>query len=101
MSKREVAWLIVRVIGVCLVLNACRYLFIVLENVMLASQAKNAETILSEASGLISGWLIEGIVSFIAGLYFLKNGCLLFQLLNYEPNRGSLGEYKYKSDISI
>ena len=92
MTKREVAWLIVRFIGICLVLNACRYLFIVLENVMMASTANKGDVALSQGSGLISGWIVEAIVSLIVGLYLLKNGNLLFHLLNHESDRGSLEE---------
>ena len=86
MTKREVVWLMVRVVGVCLLLNACRYLFIVIENILNAVQADKGAVVLSQGSGLIAGWVLEAIVSFIAGMYLIKDGGLLFRWLNHEPD---------------
>ncbi|HEY0427624.1 MAG TPA: hypothetical protein VGC76_07555 [Pyrinomonadaceae bacterium] len=85
MTKKDVAWLIVRIIGICFLWNAGSYLFIVFQNLLLAAGASK-ETLLSEASGLISVWVIEAVVSLILGIYFLKNGKFLFELINSESD---------------
>lgn len=85
MTKKDVAWLIVRITGVCFLWNAGSYMFIVLQNLLLATGA-NKESLLSEASGLISVWVIEAIISLLLGIYFLKNGKFLFELINRESD---------------
>lgn len=87
MNKREMVWLLIRIAGVCLLVNTCRYVFIVLENLMMVEQVDLREKLLSQSSGLIKAWIIEAIISLIVGLYLLGDGRLLFQLLNSESHR--------------
>ena len=87
MSKRDLAWLIVRLVGIGLLFNSLRYAFIVFENLLLASQTNNGKVLLSQGSGLITGWVIEAIIYGLLGLYFLLNGSLLHQLIVREPNK--------------
>ena len=87
MDKRDVSWLIVRVLGLAFVINAGRYLFIIIENLMLASKADLGKTLLSQSSGLISGWVIEAVVYFIIGLFLLLDGKFLFEIINYDPEK--------------
>lgn len=89
MSKREWAWLIVRIIGVGLLFNSLRYAFIVFENLLLVSQTDNGKILLSQSSGLITGWIIEAIVYGLLGLYFIFGGNLLHQLLVKEPDENN------------
>ena len=93
MKKNEAALLTVRILGLILCLNGCRYLFIIFENIMVASGHNEGKILLSKAVGLISGWIIQAIISFLAGLYLLRGGDFIINLLDYEkPPR--IGEYK-------
>lgn len=84
MTKKEVTWLIIRLLGICSIFNAFRYFFIIIENWLLASSAELGEATISQSSGLFMGWTIELIFYFIIGLYLLFNGKLLFFVLNRE-----------------
>ena len=81
MSKKELAWLIVRLVGIGLLFNSLRYAFIVVENLLIVSQNDNGKVLLSQSSGLFTGWVIEAIVYGLLGFYFLFNGNLLYRLL--------------------
>lgn len=94
MKKREAGLLIVRTLGLCLFLNGCRYVFIIFESLMMTSKAAFGDTLLSQASGLISAWVIEAIIFFLAGIYFLRNGDFVIDLLDYEkPKIPKIGEH--------
>lgn len=93
MTKRESTWLIVKVIGVCLLLYGAKGLFAVLESLLMVTKASNGDVLLTQNSGLISGWLIEAIVSLLAGFYLIKDGSILFEWLNHEPEPESLKEH--------
>ena len=86
MTKKQLAWLIVRFIGVCSLFNSLRFAFIILENVMMTSKADMGKVLLEQGAGLIAGWFIEAIVYFIIGVYLLLNGKILFNLLNRESD---------------
>ena len=94
MKKREAALLIVRTLGLCLFLNGCRYVFIIFENIMTASKIAMGDALLSHGSGLISAWVIEAIIFFLAGIYFLRGGNFVIDLLDYDkPKTPRIGEY--------
>lgn len=86
MTKKQLAWLIVRVIGVFSLYNALKYAFIVFENVMMTSNIDNGNVLLEKGAGLISGWIVEGIVYLLIGLYLIIDGRVLFNLFNRESN---------------
>ena len=86
MTKKQLAWLFVKVFGACSLFNSLRLAFIVFENVMMASNVSNGKALLSQGAGLILGWIIESIVYFIIGIYLLLNGRILFYLFNRESD---------------
>jgi hypothetical protein len=85
MTKRHLAWLLIRIAGTCLLFNSLRFLFIILENVLLASSSFDGKIVLSQGSGLIAGWAIEAGIYFIIGIYLLLDGKRLFDLWDREP----------------
>lgn len=84
MTKKQIVWLLVRIAGAISVFNSLRFVFIIVENLLLASTSDVLKTTIGQASGLISGWAIEAVVYFSIGLYLLLNGKILFDLLDRE-----------------
>ena len=85
MTKEEVVWLLVRIIGLCFLVNGFRYGFIVCENIMVMSAS--SPELYSKGSGLLNTFILEGLVCLIVGISLLKNGRILFRMLNSEPHK--------------
>lgn len=87
MNKKELSWFVVRLIGVGLVLIGMRYVAIVIENLLVLRASPAGQMLLSQSSGLLSGWVMEALFSLGAGVYLIKRGDFLFHWLNSEPNQ--------------
>lgn len=85
MTKKEICWLVVRLIGICLLFNALRYAVAMIENLLLISSTPAGQMLVSQTAGLMKLWCCEAIASFVAGLYLIKRGHVLFEWLNFEP----------------
>ena len=81
MKKSEAASLTVRILGICFCLYGIYYLFSIFESVMLASTASVGQTLITQGAGLFLSWIIKAILSFLAGLYLLRDGDFVFNLL--------------------
>lgn len=84
MTKKQLAWLIIRIIGVFLLYKSLNLAFVVFQNLMAATSLDNSNIVLEKGAGLFSGWIVEGIVYLLLGLYFVIDGKVLFNLLDRE-----------------
>jgi len=85
MSKKEFCWALVRLIGVCMVLNGFRYALIVIENVLNVPAGLAGQALIANSAGLFGSWCVEALISVGVGVYLLQRGELLFKCLNFEP----------------
>jgi hypothetical protein len=86
MNKNQLCWLLVRMIGVCLVFNGLRYTLIVIENILAAPPGEAGQLLLSHSAGLLGGWCLQALASFVAGAYLIKRGKILFLWLSAEAD---------------
>ena len=86
MKKSEAAILIVRVLGLISCLNGIRYLINLFQNLIVATPYINSPDIKSAVSGLYLGMIIEIIIWFSLGVYLLRDGHIVFKLLDYEKS---------------
>lgn len=85
MTKKELCWLLVRLIGLCLLFNGMRSVFTLLETLFLVSSNPAGQMVMSQSAGLMKFWCCEAVMSFAAGIYLIKRGHIVFQWLNFEP----------------
>ena len=90
MTKEDAAWLIVRTMGVGFIIYSIRYLFIIMQNFMLATTSDMGKLLISQSSGLLAGWLIEGAFYLVVGLLLLFKGRFLFCLINRNEEKQNL-----------
>lgn len=86
MNKNQLCWLLVRIIGVLLVFNGVRYTLIVIENILAAPSGEAGQLLVSHSSGLLGGWCLQAVASFVAGVYLIKRGKILFLWLSSEAD---------------
>lgn len=87
MSKKEMCWLLVRLIGLCLLFNGLRHVIALIENLLLISSNPAGQMLVSQTAGLMKLRCCEAVASFGAGIYLIKRGRLLFECLNFEPQK--------------
>ncbi len=87
MTKKETCWLLVRLIGLCLLFNGLRYAITLIENLLLISSSSAGDMLVSQTAGLMKLWCCEAVASFGAGIYLIKSGHLLFEWLSFEPQK--------------
>lgn len=85
MTKEELVWLLVRIIGLGFLINGFRYGFIVFENIMVMSAS--GPELQARGAGLLNAFILEGLICLIVGISLLKSGRILFGLLNSVPYR--------------
>jgi len=85
-TKKQIVWLSVRIIGTLAIFNSLRFVFTILENLLLITNSEMRTITISQGSGLVIGWTVEAIAYFAIGLYLLLNGTILFDLLNRESS---------------
>lgn len=85
MNKKEFCWTLVRLIGVCMVLNGFRYVLIVIENVLNIPAGPAGQAMIANSAGLLGSWCVEALIFVGVGVYLLQRGELLFNCLNSEP----------------
>lgn len=85
MNKKEICWLLVRFIGLCLLFNGVRYTVVLIESLLVISSGPAGPMLASQSGGLMKLWCGEAIASFIAAAYFIKRGHLVFGWLHAEP----------------
>lgn len=85
MTKKETCWLLVRVIGLCLLFNGLRYALTLVESLLMISANPAGPMLISQSAGLMMFWFCDAVASFVVGIYLIKGGRVLFQWLNFEP----------------
>lgn len=85
MTKKELCWFLVRVIGICMLLNAVRYAATLIESLLVVGNNPAAPMMAPQTSALMTLLCWEAIASFLAGIYLLKRGQVVFKWLSFEP----------------
>jgi hypothetical protein len=83
-SRQNIAWGLTKAAGMLLLWNALNSFFTILQNTLMATAA-NQGRLLSEASGLMSGWVAEGFICGVLGIYLLVSGRILMRLMGQDP----------------
>ena len=84
MTKSNICWLIVRLLGLFFIYEALRWTSSILTSLTTASTTSRGAVLLSESLGLISGMAICAAICLLLGAYLLLNGTLIYKLLMSE-----------------
>jgi hypothetical protein len=94
MNKKQVIWLIIRLVGIWFCWEALLTTATILSTIAIFGEAQAHGLVVPEAaSGMMIQIVLGGLVKLVIGLYCVGGGELLFSLLNREPDNFSLDSF--------
>jgi len=96
MTKKQVIWLIIRLVGVWFCWEALNTTATVLGTLTLMADLESGQQVVTKAtSGMAFIQIVlGGVLKLVVGVYCVGGGEFLFSLLNREPDHFDLDEYK-------
>ena len=79
-TRYNTAWGLTKAAGLFLLWNALDYFFSLLQNTLLLSAAMPADA-MAKSSSVLAGFVVEGFISGVLGIYLLVSGRILMMLM--------------------